>query len=160
LYVQKFFPPEAKARILEMVHELMAALRADIPTLSWMGPDTKKAAIAKLDAFGVKIGYPDKWCDYSSLSIDPGPYVLNVMRAAEFLTKHDLDKIGKPVDRADWDISPTTVDAFNRGQMNEIVFPAGILQPPFFDPLRDDAYNYGAIGAVIGHEITHGFDDE
>jgi len=160
LYVQKFFPPEAKARMLEMVHELMAALRRDIPTLSWMSPETQKAAIAKLDAFGIKIGYPDKWRDYSSLSVDRGPYVLNVVRASEFLTLHDLNKIGKPVDRSEWFISPPTVDAFNNGQMNEIVFPAGILQPPFFDPLRDDAYNYGAIGAIIGHEITHGFDDQ
>jgi len=159
LYVQKFFPPEAKARMLDMVRELMAALRADIPTLTWMGPDTKKAAIAKLDAFGIKIGYPDKWRDYSPLSIDRGPYVLNVLRATEFLARRDLDKIGKPLDRTEWGVSPPTVDAFNNGQMNEIVFPAGILQPPFFDFERDDAYNYGAIGAVIGHEITHGFDD-
>jgi predicted metalloendopeptidase len=160
LYVAKFFPPEAKARMLEMVHELMAALRRDIPTLDWMSPETQKAAIAKLDAFGVKIGYPDKWRDYSSLSVDRGPYALNVMRASEFLTVRDLNKIGKPIDHSEWFISPPTVDAFNNGQMNEIVFPAGILQPPFFDPLRDDAYNYGAIGAVIGHEITHGFDDQ
>ena len=160
LYVQKFFPPEAKARMQEMVRELMDALRADIPTLSWMGAETKKAAIAKLDAFGVKIAYPDKWRDYSALAIDRGPYVLNVMRATDFLTRRDLNKIGKPVDRSEWDLSPTTVDAFNNGQMNEIVFPAGILQPPFFDFSRDDAYNYGAIGAVIGHEITHGFDDQ
>ena len=160
LYVQKFFPPEAKARMLDMVHNLIAALRSDIPTLNWMGPDTKKAAIAKLDAFGVKIGYPDKWRDYSALSIDRGPYLLNFFRASEFETTRDLDKIGKPVDRSEWGITPPTVDAYNDGQLNEIVFPAGILQPPFFDPLRDDAYNYGGIGAVIGHEITHGFDDE
>jgi len=160
LYVQKFFPPEAKTRMLAMVRDLIAALRDDIPTLNWMGLDTKKAAIAKLDAFGVKIGYPDKWRDYSALAIDRGPYLLNVRRAGEFETRRNLNKIGKPVDRSEWDIPPTTVDAFNDGQLNEIVFPAGILQPPFFDPNRDDAYNYGAIGAVIGHEITHGFDDE
>jgi putative endopeptidase len=160
VYVQKYFPPEAKTRMQQMVRELMDALRRDIPTLGWMGLETKKAAIAKLDAFGVKIAYPDKWRDYSALTIDRSSYALNVMRATEFLTRFDLSKIGKPVDRFEWGVSPVTVDAFNNGQMNEIVFPAGILQPPFFDPLRDDAYNYGAIGAVIGHEITHGFDDE
>jgi putative endopeptidase len=160
LYVQKYFSADAKARMLEMVHELTAALREDIPTLSWMGPQTKQAAIAKLDAFGVKIGYPDKWRDYSALTIDRAPYALNVMRAAAFETARDLNKVGKPLDRSEWFISPVTVDAFNSGQRNEIVFPAGILQPPFFDTRRDDAYNYGAIGAVIGHEITHGFDDQ
>jgi putative endopeptidase len=160
LYVRKYFPPEAKARALEMVHNLIAALQDDIPTLSWMGPETKKAAIAKLEAFGVKIGYPDKWRDYSSLKIDRGPYVSNVVRAAQFETARDLNKIGKPVDRTEWGMTPPTVDAYNNGQLNEIVFPAGILQPPFFDPNRDDAYNYGGMGAVIGHEITHGFDDQ
>jgi putative endopeptidase len=160
LYVQKYFPPEAKARVLEMVHSLIAALQGDIPTLPWMGPETKKAAIAKLEAFGVKIGYPDKWRDYSTLNIDRGTYVSNVVRAAQFEFTRDLNKIGKPVDRTEWGITPPTVDAYNRPQRNEIVFPAGILQPPFFDPNRDDAYNYGGMGAVIGHEITHGFDDQ
>lgn len=160
LYVQKYFPPDAKARMLDMVHNLMAALRQDIPTLQWMGPETKKAAIAKLNAFGVKIGYPDKWRDYSALKIDRGSYASNVMRAAAFETARDLNKVGKPRDLAEWFATPITVDAFYSGQRNEIVFPAGILQPPFFDTERDDAYNYGAIGAVIGHEITHGFDDE
>jgi len=160
IYVKKYFSPDAKARMLDMVHNLTAALRQDIPTLDWMGPETKQAAIAKLDAFGVKIGYPDKWRDYSALSVDRGPYALNAMRAAAFDTARDLNKVGKPRDLSEWNITPITVDAFYSGQRNEIVFPAGILQPPFFDTQRDDAYNYGAIGAVIGHEITHGFDDE
>jgi len=160
LYVQEYLPPDAKARMLEMVHELTAALRQDIPTLSWMGPQTKQAAIAKLDAFGIKIGYPDKWRDYSSLQIDRGSYAANILRGSRFETARDLNKVGKPRDPSEWFIRPTIVDAFYSGQRNEIVFPAGILQPPFFDTRRDDAYNYGAIGAVIGHEITHGFDDE
>jgi len=158
--VQQYFPPEAKARALELVHNLMSALREDIPTLSWMGPETKKAAIEKLEAFTIKIGYPDKWRDYSSLRIEREGYLGNVLRSREFEHARDLAKIGKPVDRAEWGISPPTVDAYYNPQLNEIVFPAGILQPPFYDPKRDDAYNYGGIGAVIGHEITHGFDDE
>jgi predicted metalloendopeptidase len=159
-YVQKYFPPEAKARALELVHNLIAALRADIPTLSWMSPATKKAAIEKFEAFTIKIGYPDKWRDYSRLKIDRGLYAANLLRAREFEYARDLAKIGKPVDRGEWGMTPPTVDAYNNGQLNEIVFPAGILQPPFYDPKRDDAYNYGGIGAVIGHEITHGFDDQ
>jgi putative endopeptidase len=159
-YVQKYFPPEAKARALELVHNLIAALRADIPTLSWMSPGTKKAAIEKFEAFTIKIGYPDKWRDYSNLKVDRGPYAANLLRAREFEYARDLAKIGKPVDRSEWVMTPPTVDAYNSAQLNEIVFPAGILQPPFYDPKRDDAYNYGGIGAVIGHEITHGFDDQ
>jgi putative endopeptidase len=108
----------------------------------------------------VKIGYPDKWRDYSVLKIDRGAYVLNVLRASQFETARDLNKIGKPVDRSEWGMTPPTVDAYNNSQLNEIVFPAGILQPPFFDPKRDPAFNYGAMGAIIGHEITHGFDDQ
>jgi len=160
LYIKNYFSADAKNRMLEMVHELTAALRDDIPTLSWMGAQTKQAAIAKLDAFGVKIAYPDKWRDYSALNIDRSLYAANIMRSFAFEHARDLNKIGKPFDRSEWFISPVTVDAFYSGQRNEIVFPAGILQPPFFDPQRDDAYNYGAIGAVIGHEITHGFDDQ
>jgi predicted metalloendopeptidase len=160
LYVQKYFPPEAKARALELVHNLLAALRDDLQTLPWMSPATRKAAIEKLEAFGIKIGYPDKWRDYSALKIDRGSYARNVFRAAEFENARDLAKIGKPVDRGEWVMTPPTVDAYNNPQLNEIVFPAGILQPRFYDPKRDDAYNYGAIGAVIGHEITHGFDDQ
>ena len=160
VYVAKYFPPEAKAQVLDMVHNLTAALTDDIPTLSWMSPETKKQALAKLQAFNVKIGYPDKWRDYSSLKIDRGPYATNVLRAAQFETARDLNKIGKPVDRTEFGMTPPTVDAYNNTQLNEIVFPAGILQPPFFDPKRDAAFNYGAMGAIIGHEITHGFDDQ
>jgi putative endopeptidase len=160
VYVQKYFPPEAKARALELVHNLLAALRDDLQTLPWMSPATRKAAIEKLEAFTIKIGYPDTWRAYSALKIDRGPYVRNVFRATEFENARDLAKIGKPVDRAEWGMTPPTVDAYNNPQLNEIVFPAGILQPPFYDPQRDDAYNYGGIGSVIGHEITHGFDDQ
>ena len=160
IYVQKYFPPQAKARALEMVHNLIAALHDDLQTLPWMSPQTRDAAIIKLQAFNVKIGYPDKWRDYSALNIDRSSYVGNVERAAEFETNRQNAKIGKPVDRLEWGMTPPTVDAYNNPQLNEIVFPAGILQPPFFDPDRDDAYNYGGMGAVIGHEITHGFDDQ
>jgi putative endopeptidase len=143
-----------------MVKGLIAALRADLTTLPWMGEATRKAAIAKLDTFDPKIGYPSKWRDYSALTIDRGPYVLNLQRANEFDYKRDLKKIGQPVDKTDWDMSPPTVNAYYNPQKNEIVFPAGILQPPFFDAKADDAVNYGAMGAVIGHEMTHGFDDQ
>jgi putative endopeptidase len=131
-----------------------------LQTLSWMNPETRKAAAIKLAAFHVKIGYPDVWRDYSALPIERGSYFENTMRAARFEFARQLAKIAKPVDRNEWDMTPPTVDAYNNAQLNEIVFPAGILQPPFYDPLRDDAYNYGGIGAVIGHEITHGFDDQ
>jgi putative endopeptidase len=159
VYVQKYFPPEAKARAKEMVNNLIAALRSDIPTLSWMGPETKQQALAKLEAFNVKIGYPDKWRDYSKLAIDRGSYLGNVRRSQEFEENRDLAKIGKPVDRSEWGMTPPTVNAYYSAQFNEIVFPAGIMQPPFFDPAADDAVNYGGMGAVIGHEISHGFDD-
>lgn len=160
LYVEKTFTPEAKAHALEMVNNLISALRADLSTLSWMDDTTRKQATLKLDAFAKKIGYPDKWRDYSSLKIDRSSYITNRLRARQFEIKRDLNKIGKPVDRSEWDISPPTVNAFYNPQMNEIVFPAGILQSPFYDPNADDAINYGGIGAVIGHEMTHGFDDE
>ena len=160
VYVQKYFPAEAKARALELVKNLLAALRDDLQTLPWMSPATRKAAIEKLEAFTIKIGYPDKWRDYSALKVDPGSYLLNTFHATQFENARDLAKIGKPVDRGEWGMTPPTVDAYDNPQLNEIVFPAGILQPPFYDPQRDDAYNYGAIGAVIGHEITHGFDDQ
>jgi len=159
VYVQKYFPPEAKARAKEMVNNLIAALRSDIPTLSWMGPETKKQALDKLQAFNVKIGYPDKWRDYSKLTIDRGSYLANVRRSEEFEENRDLAKIGKPVDRSEWGMTPPTVNAYYNATFNEIVFPAGILQPPFYDPNADDAVNYGGMGAVIGHEISHGFDD-
>jgi len=159
VYVQKYFPPQAKARALEMVHNLIAALRDDLQTLPWMGPDTSKQATAKLEAFAVKIGYTDKWRDYSALKIDRRSYAENQRRGAEFDFVRRLNKIGKPVDRTEWGMTPPTVNAYNNSSMNEIVFPAGILQPPFYDPKADDAVNYGGVGAVIGHEITHGFDD-
>jgi putative endopeptidase len=160
VYVQKYFPPAAKARAKEMVNNLIAALRADIPTLTWMGPETKKQAIAKLEAFSVKIGYPDKWRDYSKLSITRTSYNENVQRGRAFEEARQLAKIGKPVDRLEWGMTPPTVNAYYSAPFNEIVFPAGILQPPFYDPKADDAVNYGGMGAVIGHEISHGFDDE
>jgi putative endopeptidase len=160
VYVDKYFPPAAKARAKEMVNNLIAALRDDIPTLSWMGPETKKEALAKLEAFNVKIGYTDKWRDYSKLSIDRGSYAANARRSIEFEYARQLAKIGKPVDRTEWGMTPPTVNAYYNSTMNEIVFPAGILQPPFYNPNADDAVNYGGIGAVIGHEISHGFDDQ
>ncbi|HSB27040.1 MAG TPA: M13 family metallopeptidase [Pyrinomonadaceae bacterium] len=160
VWVKKAFPPSAKARALDMVRNLEAALKDDIGTLSWMSAATRKQAIAKLEAFLNKIGYPDKWRDYSSLEIDRGPYVLNRARAIAFEKRRDLNKIGKPVDRTEWGMSPPTVNAYYNPQINEIVFPAGILQPPFFDAEADDAYNYGGMGSVIGHEMTHGFDDQ
>ena len=160
VYVEKTFSPEAKARARQMVGNLIAALRDDLSTLPWMGPETRKQAIAKLEAFMPKIGYPDKWRDYSALQVDRGPYVENVFRADRFEFRRDLAKIGKPVDRTEWGMTPPTVNAYYNPSMNEIVFPAGILQPPFYDPEADDAINYGGIGAVIGHEMTHGFDDQ
>jgi predicted metalloendopeptidase len=160
LYVGFYFPPEAKARALELVNNLKEALADRIKTLEWMDEPTKQAALKKLAAFTVKIGYPDKWLDYSLLQIDRGPFVLNTLRAEEFETERDVRKIGKPVDRTDWGMTPPTVNAYYNSNMNEIVFPAGVLQPPFFYATADDAVNYGAIGAVIGHEMTHGFDDQ
>jgi len=160
IYVQKYFPPEAKAHALEMVHNLVAALGDDLQTLPWMGPETRAQARTKLEAFGVKIGYPDKWRDYSALTVDRASHMQNELRGAEFEFRRQLGKVGKPVDRTEWGMTPPTVNAYNRSSMNEIVFPAGILQPPFYDPQADDAVNYGGMGAVIGHEITHGFDDQ
>jgi putative endopeptidase len=160
VYVKKAFPPAAKARALEMVRNLEAALKTDITTLSWMSEPTRKQAIVKLDAFLNKIGYPDKWRDYSSLEVDRNSYLANRFRAGAFGKRRDLNKIGKPVDRMEWLMSPPTVNAYYNPQINEIVFPAGILQPPFFDAEADDAFNYGGMGSVIGHEMTHGFDDQ
>jgi len=159
VYVQKYFPPAAKARALEMVHNLLAALKDDLQTLPWMGAETRAQATAKLEAFMLKIGYTDKWRDYSALKIDGRSYAENMVRASEFEFARRLGKIGKPVDRTEWGMTPPTVNAYNNSSMNEIVFPAGIMQPPFYDPNADDAVNYGGMGAVIGHEITHGFDD-
>jgi putative endopeptidase len=160
VYVEKYFPPEAKAHARTMVMNLIGALKSDIPALNWMGPDTRKAALEKLEAFQIKIGYPDKWRDYSALAVDKGGYLANERRAIAFENARDLNKIGKPVDRSEWQMTPPTVNAYYDATMNEIVFPAGILQPPFYDPKADDAVNYGGMGAAIGHEITHGFDDE
>ncbi len=160
LYVQKEFPPASKKAVLEILHNIRAALRSDMTTLPWMAPTTRQAAIAKLDLMGERIGYPDKWRDYSTLRIDRGPYVLNVMRANEFEQRRELNEIGKPVDRSEWLMTPQEVNAYYYPPGNNINFPAGILQPPFFDPKAPAALNYGAIGWVMGHETTHGFDDE
>ncbi|HEY4710839.1 MAG TPA: M13 family metallopeptidase [Candidatus Acidoferrales bacterium] len=159
-YVERYFSPEAKARAIELVHNLMAALREDIATLDWMSPATREQALHKLDAMNLKIGYPDKWRDYSAFRVDRGPFVENVTRGDTFEEARDLAKIGKPVDRTEWGMTPPTVNAYYAALHNEIVFPAGILQPPFFDAKADDAFNYGSIGSVIGHEMTHGFDDQ
>jgi predicted metalloendopeptidase len=160
VYVKRAFPPEAKRRALEMVNNLVAALRSDISTLSWMSEPTRKQAITKLEAFIRKIGYPDKWRDYSTLAVDRSSYVNNVIRADSFETLRDLRKIGQPVDKTEWGMTPPTVNAYYNASINEIVFPAGIMQPPFFSIAFDDAINYGAMGSVIGHEMTHGFDDQ
>ena len=160
IYVKDYFPPEAKAHALEMVHNLIAALRADIATLDWMSEETRKRAIVKLDAYQLKIGYPDVWRDYSAYKVDRGIYIDVVQRGEIFARNYRLSKIGKPVDRKLWGMTAPTVNAYYSPTMNEIVFPAGILQAPFYDPNRDDALNYGGMGAVIGHEMTHGFDDQ
>jgi len=143
----------------ELVKNLLAAYRQSIDSLAWMGPETKRQAQAKLAAFSPKIGYPAKWRDYTKLSIDPTDLVGNVMRAEKFDYDRNLAKLGGPIDRGEWHMDPQTVNAYYNPELNEIVFPAAILQPPFFDANADDAVNYGAIGAVIGHEISHGFDD-
>jgi putative endopeptidase len=160
LYVDKTFPPDAKARTLKMVNALEAALGQDIEKLDWMTAQTKGKAMEKLHAITNKIGYPDHWRDYSSVKIVRGDATGNSARATEFEFKRQLDKIGKPLDRLEWQMTPPTVNAYYDPQMNNINFPAGILQPPFYDQKLDDAVNFGAIGAVIGHELTHGFDDE
>jgi predicted metalloendopeptidase len=160
LYVAKTFTPAAKNRARMMVANLIAALREDLTTLSWMSQETRQKATGKLEAYVRKIGYPDKWRDYEALQINRGAYYNNAVSAGEFDFKRNLVKIGKPVDRTEWGMSPPTVNAYYNPQFNEIVFPAGILQPPFYDPRADDAFNYGGIGAVIGHEMTHGFDDQ
>src|SRR5438034_9657959 len=160
LYVAFSLPPEAKARALGLVNNRKEALADRIKTLDWMDEPTKQEALKKLAAMGVKIGYPDKWLDYSLLPVDRGPFVLNAMRAAKFETTRDLSKIGKRVDPTEWGMTPPTVNAYYNPNRNEIVFPAGILQQPFFYANADDALNYGGIGAVIGHEMTHGFDDQ
>jgi putative endopeptidase len=160
LYVQKFFPPEAKKRMTELVNNLKISLGERIAGLTWMSDVTKKEAQAKLEKITVKIGYPDKWIDYSSLTIGTDSYYANKKNARQFAVNRDIAKIGKPVDRSEWDMTPQTINAYYNPNMNEIVFPAAILQPPFFFMNADDAVNYGAIGMVISHEMTHGFDDQ
>ena len=160
LYVEKYFPPQAKERMITLVNNLKAALKERINGLTWMSDVTKKEAVAKLDKIAVKVGYPDKWIDYSSMQIGTNSYYENMLSASRFSVKRDMNKIGKPVDRAEWGMTPQTVNAYYSPNMNEIVFPAGILQPPFFFLNADDAVNYGAIGVVIGHEMSHGFDDQ
>jgi putative endopeptidase len=159
IYVSRAFTPESKMRMQAMVNNLIAAFRGRLLKLDWMSDETRKQAIAKLDAFGQKIGYPDKWIDYSRLNVSRESHLANVMRASEFEQMRDFNKINKPVNPVEWTMTPPTVNAYNSSLRNEIVFPAGILQAPFFNPAADDAINYGAIGAVIGHEITHGYDD-
>jgi putative endopeptidase len=161
-YVKQVFPPEARARALDMVHNLEAALGDRIQSLDWMGPATRTRALEKLHAFEEKIGYPGKWRDYAgvrmSCSASAG-LLANHYACTVWESKRNTAKIGKPVDRGEWFMTPPTVNAFYSSSLNSINFPAGILQPPFFDPSWDDAVNYGAIGSVIGHEMTHGFDD-
>ena len=159
-YVELTFGPESKQRMLKMVDALEKALDQDIHGLPWMSEDTKKQAKIKLQAIRNKIGYPDVWRDYSSLNIERGDLLGNFLRANAFESKRQIVKIGKPLDRKEWGMTPPTVNAYYSGSHNEIVFPAGILQPPFFDQRMDDAINFGGIGAVIGHELTHGFDDQ
>ncbi len=159
-YVKTAFTPAAKEKMIALINNLKIAFAQRIDNLDWMSSETKVKAKEKLSAIRVKVGYPDKWKDYSSLTVDRGPFVLNVFRCLEFETNYNLAKVGKPVDRTEWGITPQTVNAYYNPTNNEIVFPAAILQPPFFDLNADNAVNYGGIGAGIGHEITHGFDDE
>jgi predicted metalloendopeptidase len=160
LYVERYFPPRAKERMVELVGNLIEAYRASISGLDWMSEETKRRALAKLEQFTPKIAYPDTWRDYSTLVIDRTDLVGNVRAADAFETDRDLAKLGQPVDRGEWFMTPQTINAYYNPRMNEIVFPAAILRPPFFDADADDAANYGGIGAVIGHEIGHGFDDQ
>ena len=160
LYVAKHFPPEAKVRMVELVDNLIAAYRTSISELEWMSPETRHKALAKLELFTPKIGYPDKWKDYSNLIVADDDLVGNIKRARTFNHNLQIEKLGKPVDRSEWFMAPQRVNAYYNPGMNEIVFPAAILQPPFFDLQADDAVNYGGIGGVIGHEIGHGFDDQ
>lgn len=160
LYVKEHFSPESKQRVIEMVENLRAAFKTRIENLEWMSAETKNKALEKLNAFTYKIGYPDKWKDYSMVDIQEDQLAQNVLRVAERNYQIMIDKLNKPVDKTEWNMTPQTVNAYYNASRNEIVFPAGILQPPFFDPLADDALNYGGIGAVIGHEFSHGFDDK
>jgi putative endopeptidase len=160
LYVARYFPPEAKAKIQQLVANLLKAYEADIATLTWMTPATREKALEKIRRFTVRVGYPDKWRDYSALTIVPGQLVADFTNAQVFEWNRELKRIDEPVDRGEWGMTPPTNNAYNTPWLNEITFPAGILQPPYFDPNADDAVNYGEIGATIGHEISHGFDDQ
>jgi endothelin-converting enzyme/putative endopeptidase len=160
VYVEQYFPADSKTKMLQMVNDIEAAMDKDIDSLDWMSAATKVRAKEKLHAVANKIGYPDKWRDYSSLEVKPDDALGDRLRATEFETDRELNKIGKPVDRGEWDMTPPTVNADYDPSMNDINFPAGILQPAFYDKTQDNAVNYGHIGAVIGHELTHGFDDE
>jgi putative endopeptidase len=160
LYVARYFPPEAKAKADALVANLLKAYQADIETLDWMSPATRQRALEKLHLFTPKIGYPTKWRDYSAYEVAAGDIIGNVQRGALFEWNRDVARINQPVDKGEWGMTPSTINAYYNPSFNEIVFPAAILQPPFFDPNADDAVNYGAIGAVIGHEISHGFDDQ
>jgi putative endopeptidase len=159
VYVKRHFPAEAKERMLTLVGNLISAYEKSIKELDWMTEETKTQALDKLSKFTPKIGYPDEWRDYSALAIEPDDLYGNLQRAAEAEYQRQLNRQGGPVDRSEWGITPQTVNAYYSPPLNEIVFPAAILQPPFFNMAADDAVNYGAIGAVIGHEIGHGFDD-
>ena len=160
VFAEKTFAPEVKARAVQVTREIERAMEAEIGTLSWMSEETKKRALEKLHGMVNKIGYPDRWRDYSPLAIAAGDFFGNAARSAIFESKRQLEKIGKPLDRGEWQMTPPTVNAYYDSQMNDINFPAGVLQPPLFDPKLDDAPNYGNTGATIGHELTHGFDDE
>ena len=160
LYVAKYFPPDAKKRADELVSNLINVYKERIEQLDWMSNDTKKKAVEKLQAITRKIGYPDKWKDYNGLDINRDSFFQNIMNATRWNYEYEVNQIGKPVDRSQWHMTPPTVNAYYNPSNNEIVFPAGILQPPFFNAKADDAVNYGGIGAVIGHELTHGFDDQ
>ncbi len=159
-YVRKVFSPQLKQSTLDMVQRIEAAMELRIRQLDWMSPETKQQALTKLHGIRNKIGYPDRWRNYSSVRIARGDFLGNIQRATEFEHRRDIAKVGKPVDRGEWEISPVTVDAYYNPQMNDINFPAGVLQPPLYDAKLDDAPNYGDTGGTIGHELTHGFDDE
>ena len=160
LYADKYFPAQSKARADALVKNLLQAFRTDLDTLDWMGPETRRQAHIKLAAITTKIGYPEKWRDYARLEVKADDLAGNVMRARQFEFRRNVDKLGQPVDRTEWEMFPQTVNAYYEPERNEIVFPAAILQPPFFNAAADDAVNYGAIGAIIGHEISHAFDDQ
>ncbi len=160
LYVEEHFKPNAKARMNELVNNLKKAFAKRIESRPWMGEGTKKQALEKLSMFTTKIGYPDKWKDYSALSIDSPVLATNRIASSRFEHEREIKKLGGPIDRNEWHMTPQTINAYYNPVMNEIVFPAAILQPPFFNMQADDAVNYGAIGAVIGHELSHGFDDK